>query len=134
MRARRQIIAILGLALGLSGRLQAAGPQFPAQDFPQVQSLLCSPAANTSEAAARNACQLESYTVVGADLKGDGSSIWLFYGPSVECGAHGNCPLALLQKQGDKWKPLSSEACQNEDCLNFGNPTFSQVLKTSHQG
>lgn len=120
MRARW----ILALALFFPWQVAAADLSFAAKDFPQVKPLLCP----------QNTCQLESFTVVGGDLKGDGQIFWLFYGPSVECGAHGNCPLVLLQKQEEKWMSLSSENCPSEDCLNFGNPTFSQILKTSHQG
>jgi hypothetical protein len=87
---------LVALFFFLPLNLQAQGSQFPAKDFSQVRRFLCDPAQAKIYRQLGQTCQFINFTIKGEDLKGDGQRIWLFYGPSVECGAHGICPLILL--------------------------------------
>ena len=135
MKAHGLKFFFIALSYLVCGGLHAQDPSFPEKDFSQVRKYLCNPDQIQTYKELGKTCEFPDFTVRGEDLRGDGQRIWFFYGPSVECGAHGNCPLTLVEKRGNKWTPLSLEPCNNEDtCLKFGNNTFSKVLPTSHQG
>ena len=131
---RRIELIILAVSCLFPLGLEAGGLQFPPSDFPKVSHLLCDPAQAQISQELGKTCQYTDFTIRGEDLQGNGQIVWFFYGPSVECGVHGNCPLALLTKKENRWLALSSVPCPGQDCLNFGNALFSQTLKTSHHG
>ncbi len=79
-------------------------------------------------------CQLEDFTTIAADLNGDGKTEWLFFGPNGECGAHGNCPIAILTKEEKRWKALGAGDCPDQECLPWANSYASEVLSTKHSG
>lgn len=97
---------------------QKSKPLFPRSAFPQVKDILCKEYDEAS-------CVYKNFLIEGADLNGDKEYEWFFYGPSIECGAHGNCPLTILQKNGNKWNILYS---------GWGNTYGTVPLNTLHKG
>src|SRR4030095_2411613 len=135
--SRMRMTLILGLLVSLLPglpKLQAKETKFPAADFAQAKSLLCTAEHIETLKVIGKTCTRESFNSLAEDLNGDGTLERLFYGPSGECGAHGNCPVTLLKKVGKKWAPLSSEKCPDDSCLSWANGLYSVILKTSHNG
>jgi hypothetical protein len=134
----KKFLIICGLVSSLTflpSFLQGKETKFPAQEFSKVKSILCPAQTMEDLKAIHSTCTLSAFSAKEADLDGDGTAEWLFFGPSGECGAHGNCPMTLLGKQKGKWVDLSREKCGNSDeCLNYGNALYSEILKTSHNG
>ncbi len=86
--------------------------------FNQVRKILCKNYLGET-------CSAKSFTMNEKDLNSDGQKEWFFYGPSQECGAHGNCPLVILEKKNGNWKILYSD---------WGNSYETQILQSVHQG
>jgi hypothetical protein len=124
------------LALGTlgTGFLSAKETKFPPQEFAKVKPLVCTAQVMDDLKAIHGLCTLKNFTAESEDLNGDGKLEWFFYGPSGECGAHGNCPLTLLKNEGGKWATFSSGKCNNDECVGYANALYSEILKTSHNG
>ncbi len=93
-------------------------PVFPRSAFPKVKAILC-------KDIEKEFCVYNKFFIEGVDLNGDKKPEWFFYGPSSECGAHGNCPLTILQESGAKWIVLFSD---------WGNSYGTEPLSTQHKG
>jgi hypothetical protein len=119
--------------LFISLRSQAQSPPFSPKDFSKIKDIVCDARTLEDLKVINKPCDLDSFTIRAADLNGDGKEEWLFYGPSGECGAHGNCPVRILLKSGDKFTLLNKD-CQGERCLEWGNELGSSVLKSVHHG
>ncbi len=91
---------------------------FPRSAFPRIKNILCKDFEEES-------CVYKNFVIDGVDLNGDKELEWFFYGPSIECGVHGNCPLTILQKNGNKWNVLYS---------GWGNRFETKPLSTLHKG
>jgi hypothetical protein len=92
--------------------------------FNQVQDVLC----KENQESADDPCsyQYKDFFIDTIDLNGDKKPEYLFYGPSSECGVHGNCPLLILQKNAEKWRVLYS---------GWGSTTYrTKPLNKLHQG
>lgn len=123
------LLAILPLSA------QAKPPPFPAGDFTKIKKFVCDADTIEDLKAIHQTCALSGFTVWKEDINGDGKPEWLFFGPSGECGVHGNCPVAVFQKEGAAYKKLGPEKCpQDTDCLSWANATFSGILKSTHNG
>lgn len=123
------MLVIMGAAVLLAvylSQVSAGDKAFPASEFSKVKPLLCAPDAGA-------ACQASGFTIRETDLNGDGKAEWMFYGPSEECGVHGNCPVRILAGDGSAWRDVSAP-CTDSACLQWGNALFSQILKTAHLG
>lgn len=83
----------------------------------QIQKILC--AGHPGKA-----CSSKAFTAAGDDLNGDSQQEWFFYGPSGECGTHGNCPLMILQKSANTWRVIYS---------GWGNAFGTEILQSMHQ-
>jgi|GEM_PF-2705075 len=132
----RKLVVLSSLVLFLLGipLLQGKEVKLPASDFAKAKSLLCTAERVESLKAVGKTCGRESFGGQSEDLNGDGRAEWILFGPSGECGAHGNCPVTLLKKEGEKWALLSSEPCTADGCLTWANALYSEVLNTSHNG
>jgi hypothetical protein len=120
--------------LGTAFSLHAKETPFPASEFAKVRPFLCDADRIEEMKAIGKTCEQGSFQIMAEDLNGDGKPEWFFYGPSGECGAHGNCPLLILKQDGGKWAPLFPQKCPDNECLQWANALYSETLKTSHNG
>lgn len=111
---------ILFLLMATPLLAQKNKPPFPRSAFKQVRDIVCKEYDEYDKD-----CAYNKFLIDGVDLNGDKKVEWFFYGPSIECGAHGNCPLTILQKNGDKWNILYS---------GWGNSYGTEPLSTLHKG
>jgi hypothetical protein len=134
MRNPLRIVSFLILLLSLfSVGSQAQTIPFSEKDFLKIKDLVCDTQTLEDLKVIGKTCELDSFTIRAEDLNGDGKQEWFFFGPSGECGAHGNCPVKIFTKDGGNFTLLNKD-CQGERCLAWGNEYGSLVLKNSHQG
>lgn len=130
---RRLSISLLFLFL-VPLPLQGKEAKFPVQDFSKVKPFLCNPEQVETLKSIGRTCTVKDFEWDPHDLNGDGINEWLVFGPMGECGAHGNCPLTILKKEGEKWAPLSKQKCESADCLGWANSFATEVLSAKHNG
>jgi len=97
-------------------------------EFDQVKPMLCDAETLEQLKVIKKTCDFESFTAWSEDLDGDAKPERIFFGPSGECGAHGNCPIAILKEEKGLWKLLNKPGCQDEGCLGWANAFASEVL------
>jgi hypothetical protein len=134
---KKSLIRIFSLCvflLGITLPLHAKETKFPPSEFAKVRAFLCDADRIEEMKAIGKTCEQGSFQIMAEDLNGDGKPEWFFYGPSGECGVHGNCPLLILKKDGGNWSPLFSQKCPDNECLQWANALYSETLKTSHNG
>jgi len=96
-----------------------------AENFKELQSTLCPAEEIATLKQIGKLCAAESFEVHSEDLNGDGQADLLVYGPTGECGEHGNCPFKIFIKNQGKWSMIMDD---------WANSLGAGVLTTSHLG